>query len=354
MLMLPREMLKLNNRQVDLVTGLPINNKVFDDLSVDQASGFARMMTYLQGVEKSLPEAKTDPSSFAPLAEEPRPQDIEAEIASLPDRQILLKYREFVVCFASQQQLPATVHEIARQRERTFRLHDEGSGEPIDTDGFDASYVQLFIWDTQRHALMGAYRMGRTDELRKSGGVYLSEMFDFDDAFYADHPASLEMGRSFVTPEYQKNYYSLHLLWRGIGAYLRLHPQYRRLYGTVSLSRQYDLRSICVMCDALIEPIESVTPRWSLDTDLGPEWANYRDRAGTVKLDQVSAIVRSLEKDGKDIPILLRHYYKLDAKFLAVGVDPNFNHTPGLLLSVSIDDLPEKKRKSYIFPPSRD
>ena len=94
------------------------------------------------------------------------------------------------------------------------------------------------------------------------------------------------------------------------------------------------------MCDALIEPIESVTSRWSLDTDLGPEWGNYRDRAGTVKLDQVSAIVRSLEKDGKDIPILLRHYYKLDAKFLAVGVDPNFNHTPGLLLSVSIDEMP--------------
>jgi putative hemolysin len=199
---------------------------------------------------------------------------------------------------------------------------------------------------------MGAYRMGRTDELRKSGRVYLSEMFDFDDAFYADHPASLEMGRSFVTPEYQKNYYSLHLLWRGIGAYLRLYPQYRRLYGTVSLSRQYDLRSICVMCDALIEPSALVTPRWPLDTGLGPEWANYRDQAGTVKLDQVSAIVRSLEKDGKDIPILLRHYYKLGAKFLAVGVDPNFNHTPGLLLSVSIDDMPENKRKSYISQPA--
>jgi len=163
MLMLPREMLKLNNQQVDFVTGLPISHKVFDKLNVDQASRFARLMTYLQGVEKKLPEAKTDPASFAPLAKKPRPEEIEAEIASLPERQVLLRYREFVVCFGSQQQLPATVREIARQRERTFRLHDEGSGEPIDTDGFDATYVQLFIWDTQRQALMGAYRMGRTD-----------------------------------------------------------------------------------------------------------------------------------------------------------------------------------------------
>jgi putative hemolysin len=235
-----------------------------------------------------------------------------------------------------------------RQRERTFRLFDEGSGAPIDTDIYDEYYVHLFVWDRKNQALLGAYRMGRTDQLRKLGKVYLSQMFNFEDAFYEECVASLELGRSFVTPEYQKSHYSLHLLWRGIGAYLRLHPEYDRLYGTVSLSRQYDLRSICVMCDSLIAPTHLISPKNSLDTDLGPEWREYKKREGTLELERISMIVRNLEKGRQNLPVLLRHYHKVGARFLSAGVDQNFNNTPGLLLSVDIRNLPDQKRKRYV------
>ena len=171
------------------------------------------------------------------------------------------------------------------------------------------------------------------------------------DSFFDNFAPSLELGRSFVSPDYQKTHYSLHLLWRGIGAYTKLHSKYRRLYGTVSLSRMYDLRSICAMCDGLIVPTPMVQPRHPLDTDLGPEWQEFKaERAeadGRVPLADVSNVVKGME-GGMDLPILLRHYHKVGAQFHAVGVDINFNHTPGLLLSVDLEQVPERQKKTYL------
>ncbi len=347
-LLLPREMLKLNNKQVGIYMAQPIKNLDFSTANIDQSTRVARLMTYLQGVKKTLPASQTSADRLLPLAKDPDSSVIDREIAKLPGAQVLLTYRDFVVCFASQNQVPETVHEIARQRERTFRLFDEGSGQPIDGDSYDRHYVHLFAWDTKQRKLLGAYRIGQTDLLRESGKVYLSQMFDISDAFYEENEASLELGRSFVTPDYQKNHYSLHLLWRGIGAYLQRHPRYDRLYGTVSLSRQYDLRSTCVICEALIEPTKLVSARNPLDTDLGPEWDEYKNKEGALGLKQISMIVRNLENGERDLPVLLRHYHKVGAKFLAVGIDRNFNNTPGLMLSVDINNMPKTKRKLYL------
>ncbi len=80
-----------------------------------------------------------------------------------------------------------------------------------------------------------------------------------------------------------------------------------------------------MLCDALITPSPEVRPRVPLDMAF------------------LTAIVRGLDHDGKDIPVLLRHYMKLGPRFHAVGVDPGFDRTPGLLLSV---DVPQLQRKT--------
>ena len=343
-LMLPREMLKMKGKSVAITLGHATPAGRLARADIQESTRLARLLTYLQNVHMELPPAVISAEDHQPLAPAVEPAVIEAEIANLPAEQTLLTYKNYIACHGSQTQLPETVKEIARQRERVFRVLDEGSGEPCDTDKFDALYVHLFVWDQVNHRLLGAYRIGRTDELAEN--VYLSQAFDFADGFF-DSP-SLELGRSFVTPEYQKNHVSLHLLWRAIGAYLRKYPQYRKLYGTVSLSRQFDLRSISVMCDALISPSDQVRPKHTLHSDLGPDWADYKTQTGEVSINQLSHIVQGLEADSKDLPVLLRHYHKVGAKFLAVSVDPNFNNTPGLLLLVDIDKLPEKKRQAYV------
>lgn len=349
LLLLPREFLRQRGQTIRFTFGRALGSQVWRHLDAEALTRYARVMTYLL---EAPPEFACSPivAAHAPLAAPGDPARIAAELAALPDAQRLLDYKQFSVFYAAAAQIPLLMADIARERERVFRLYDEGSGKPRDGDDYDRHYVQLFVWDNQARSLVGAYRMGRADALRQpgAGGLYLAQMFEFDAAFHDASPPALEMGRSFVAPEYQKHYASLYLLWQGIGRYLAAFPRYRRLYGTVSLSRQYDDRAIALICDALIEPSPHVRPRHALQSRLHPEWRDFVAVRGKPDLPTLSACVRGIDREGKDVPILLKHYYKLGARFHCVGVDPNFNNTPGLLLSVDMDTMPEKLVSTFL------
>lgn len=315
----------------------------------DRTAEFAKLLTIIQSAAVSMPKAAADPKSMPPVAAPIDPSRIEAELERLPAQQCLHTYRQFRVFFGSQAQLKATVHEITRLREHTFRAFQEGSGQEVDADEFDASYLHVFVWDTQARKIVGGYRLGQTDLLRDAhgaDGVYLGMMFDFDDSFY-DGPTMLEIGRSFVAPEYQKLHASLHLLWCGIGRFLVQNPQYRRLYGVVSLSRLYDSRTIAAIRDALLEPSAGVRAKSAYEPDLGAEWRGYLASHQPMAIRDLSAIVRALEDEERDVPVLIRHYHKLGARFVSAAVDGNFNNTPGLLLSLDVPCIPNKYLNLY-------
>lgn len=97
--------------------------------------------------------------------------------------------------------------------------------ESRDTDAFDATYLHLFLCRDIDSAVVGAYRLGQTDTLIDQTGVpglYLSSMFEFGPRFQNRTGPCLELGRSFLIPEYQKSAHGLLLLWQGIGAWLSL------------------------------------------------------------------------------------------------------------------------------------
>lgn len=350
LLLLAREMLRLRGREIRYRAGRPLADPLWRHLNAEQLTHFARVMVYAE--QDTRPAARTAPARrLAPLAQPADATAMAREIRSLPDQQRLLDFRQFSVLYAHGRQMPAVMFEITRERERVFRALAEGSGDARDGDRYDDTYVQLFAWDNRERALVGAYRLGRTDRLRAqygAPGVYLSQMFDFDEAFFAAAPPSLELGRSFVVPEHQKSFHGLYLLWQGIGRYLCAHPRYRRLYGTVSLSRQYDDRAVGILCDALIDATPQVRPRHALAGQPHPEWSAYRRAHGKPDLATLSAVVRGLDREGKDLPILLKHYYKLGARFHCVAVDPNFSDTPGLLLSVDIPALGPAALKTFL------
>lgn len=352
LLMLPRELLKLRGCRIRYDLGRPLPAALWRHLPVRELTAYLRLMTYL--LEGDDPEARAsapETVSPAPLAPYGSRARITDELRALPSRQRLLDFKQFSVFYATADQIPALMGDIGRERERVFRLHDEGSGNGRDTDAYDLSYVQLFAWDNAARTLVGAYRLGQTDMLRKcygDQGNYLAQMFAFDAAFYAPEVATLELGRSFVVPEHQKSFHALYLLWQGIGRFLVAHPRYRRLYGTVSLSRQYDPRAIALLCDALIEPSPLVRPKHPLRLTLHDEWKTFRSDRGALDLQTLSACVRGLDAEGKDIPVLVRHYHKLGARFHCVGVDPNFNATAGLLLSVDVPGLSSKALSTFL------
>jgi len=136
----------------------------------------------------------------------------------------------------------AVMHEVGRLREITFRQVGEGTGKKRDLDRYDRDYLHLVLWDETYLEIAGAYRIGEVKKLLAkddSRGIYSQELFDYDlDKMQPYFEQGLELGRSFVNPKYWGKR-SLDYLWYGIGAYLQRYPEFRYLFGPVSLSNCY-------------------------------------------------------------------------------------------------------------------
>lgn len=347
LLMLARELLANQNRTIQIDCGRAIKLPTLADQA--QGAALARALSYANDSRWDYAWPADTVTSHKVLADPVPPAQLLKELQGLPAEQALATVGEFTVYWSMQSQTPKIVDEIAMLRERVFRMHNEGSGEPRDTDHFDATYTHLYVWHNTKQRIIGAYRMGRTDELQVDNGLeglYLHKMFQFAPDFVNRQQPCLEMGRSFIIPEYQRSPQGLFMLWRGIGEFANAFPQYRVLYGTVSISKLYRPQSVSIIEHGLIDAPEHVTPRTHFPFALHPQLESYDDKFGL--RDVVEDFLRCLEADGKGLPVLAKQYQKLGAKFHALGIDTSFNHTPGLLLSVDLRQIPERVQKRYL------
>jgi len=97
----------------------------------------------------------------------------------------------------------------------------------------------------------------------------------------------------------------------------------------------------------MVKASVGVTAKTAFSGQLHPEVTQFIEK-NTVELEGLSAIISAIEKDGKDIPVLLKQYHKLGANFHCMAIDTNFNQTPGLLLSVHLPSAPPKLLKLYL------
>ncbi|MDW7603281.1 GNAT family N-acetyltransferase, partial [Stenotrophomonas maltophilia] len=128
--------------------------------------------------------------------------------------------------------------ELGRLRELTFRQVGEGTGRSRDLDNYDPQYEHIVIWDAAAQRIAGAYRIMRgAHALARHGlsGLYSASLFRYSDDAITHIAEGLELGRSFVVPDYWGSR-SLDYLWQGIGAYLQCRPGIRYLFGAVSIS----------------------------------------------------------------------------------------------------------------------
>ncbi len=349
LLMLPRELVKKKKQTIHVYAGNILHRDQYDKTSSRETTAFLRMETYLQDpayiYKRSLPEN----TALPPIAAAAPFHLIEEEISKLPEKQHLHDVHNFSVYYGYYSQLKHTVYEITRLRERTFRKMDEGSAMERDTDRFDELYTHLFIVDNKERKIIGAYRMGQIDKLLSAGkidDIYLTKMFVFHEAFLRSIRHGIEMGRSFLIPEYQKSVYGFFLLWRGIGEFLVRNPQYRTLYGTVSLSTTYDPRSIALIHSTLVKT-DKVEPIPPLTIDVNPDVLEYLQER-EVHFRELDLLIRTIEGDKKGLPVLVRQYHKLGAEFLSIGRDTAFRNTPGMLLRVDMDSVPDSLLKMYM------
>jgi putative hemolysin len=194
---------------------------------------------------------------------------------------------------------------------------------------------------------VGAYRFAATDVIATARGVrglYTRSLFRYDLDLTGRLGPALELGRSFVRVEYQREYGPLLLLWQGIGRFLVRHPRLRRLIGPVSVSAAYHPATRDVIVNALEHP-EVKSPLSPLVAPRRP-YRRFALTAAPVALDDLGGLVKDLE--GRGIPVLLRQYLKLGARTLAVSVDPAFSNVVDALVVVDLDAVDVKTLSRYM------
>ena len=274
-----------------------------------------------------------------------------AEIHVLPASQCVYASGEYRVLVARRLQIPGVMNEIGRLRELSFRAASEGTGNARDIDAFDDIYQHLFVWHGASEQILGAYRLCMTDVVRRERGaeaLYTKTLFRYDEAFLDALGPALELGRSFVRPEYQGAGRVLALLWRGIAHLLAARPRYRTLFGPVSISSAYsdEARRLIAsrLCRGphrhpLFDKVEALRP-------LGPP------REPHPGLDEearsLSKRVAELEPDHKGLPVLVREYVKLGGQFLAFSLDPEFCDAMDGLVAVDLDRTKPKLLALYM------
>jgi putative hemolysin len=350
-LMLPRELMRSRGTCVRVQVGNVISaSQVAQYHSDDELAAYLRVRTYLLAGREHRVVARPQASLPTPraLTEIAEPEDVVAiarEVESLAPDRSLAKSGGLRVYYARADEIPRTLREVGRLREITFRAVGEGSGKPRDLDGFDESYLHLFVWDESMHQVVGAYRLGLTDRiLAASGkdGLYTHTLFHLRDELLFRIGPAIELGRSFVRAEYQKEFAPLMLLWKGIARFVAREPRYKMLFGPVSISNDYRSLTRQLLIEFLKvhaagddELHALVSPRNPPPARFGPG-RNWKVKlAGTIvrTIEGIDELVGEIESDRASMPVLLRQYLKLNAKLLGFNIDPDFGDAlDGLML----------------------
>lgn len=285
-----------------------------------------------------------------PLAEPVDAELIAADMGQLPPECKVCARGQFEVYVANFAQIPNAMFEIARLRELTFRSVGEGSGKKRDLDEYDIYYLQLIIWDQKERRIVGGYRLGLGDQIiRRFGvnGLYANSLFKLRKGIFPVLRQAVELGRSYVTPEYQKHRLPLFLLWKGILHFLIAHPEYRYLYGPVSISKHYS----DVSKGVIIEFVQKFFFNRELARYVSPRkpfrMKNRRVDVGLLaeqmkgQFENLEHFVEGIEPGHIQVPVLLRQYLKQNASFIAFNVDPLFSDCLDGLMLLDIRQLPE-------------
>jgi putative hemolysin len=345
-ILLPREFLRKGRSgvpvRVHVGTAIP-STRLKRFASDEEMIRFLRVTTYFLGNRPkasaaSLSTALADKTKRAEPIADPMPSDLlEADVKALPREACLLKQGDSEVYMARYDQLPHVMREIGRGREISFRAAGGGTMKPRDLAPQDEYYEHLFIWNKKDRVVVGAYRIGRADEIiAKHGteGLICTGLFHFKPAFVEKLNPGIELGRSYVLPEYQRSYSSLALLWGGIIAFAAREPRYNIFFGSVGVSQggEYADASRTLIIDLLRSQFSDA--KLSVEVRSQSPFEGVRLNGITPEeigdlvqdVEDVSTLVTSLEPDGKGVPVLLKHYFRMNAKLLDFGVWKNHSN----------------------------
>lgn len=352
--MLPHEMFNKRGRSIDINIGAPLSVRRLSELdNLTTYGNFLRAnVEYLRRKRRRRirivprrPPREVIPDQIAASVGLER---LRAELAKIRAEHMLFESGNYQVYFAPPSTIPCMMQEIGRMREITFREIGEGTMKGIDTDRYDQYYHQMFLWDAGAGTLVGAYRMGMGDEIvHKYGlkGFYTNSLFRMSDKMVPIMAKTIELGRSFITKEYQRSSIALLLLWKGILYVLLKHNQYRNLLGPVTVSGDFDRVSKTLIVKYLQKRhldrklsayIHPVTGLQGIDAPIDDSLID-----GVESIELINKIVVDIERNELSIPILIKKYLQLNSHVLSFNVDHDFCDALDALMLVDLKRIPE-------------
>ena len=266
------------------------------------------------------------------------------------------------------QDSPNTLREIGRLREIAFRDAGGGTGKPLDLDEFDTCehpYRQLIVWDPEHQEILGGYRylLGRDWPVDPHTGqphLATSHMFRFSPRFMRDYaPYTVELGRSFVTLEYQstrmgsKSLYALDNLWDGLGALVVIEPSVRYLFGKFTMYPSYDPMARDMILYFLQryfpDPDHLISPMKPLVLEHDPALFEQMFTEGDFRKDY-RTLNREVRRLGYNIPPLVSAYMNLSPtmRLFGTAVNEGFGCVEETGILIAVDEILQEKRMRHI------
>ena len=260
---------------------------------------------------------------------------------------------------------PHTMREIARLREISFRLAGGGTGKAMDMDEFDTdsknAYKQLIVWDPKDQEILGGYRYIQCSGLAPHH-MATSELFNFSEEFIKDYlPFTIELGRSFIQPNYQstnirrKGLYALDNLWDGLGALMLRYPNLKYFFGKVTMYSSYNERARNTLLYFLNQYFRDeqnlVVPVSPLEYDnQNPYFEELF--CHTDYKEAYKALSKEVRGLGENIPPLINSYMNLSPtmKVFGTAVNESFGGVEETGIMINIPEIYPEKIERYLTP----
>jgi hypothetical protein len=264
-------------------------------------------------------------------------------------------------------QAPNVMKEIGRLREIAFREAGGGTGKDMDIDEFDTCencYKQLIVWNPEEEEIIGGYRylMGTDWEMDANGQPLLatSHMFHFSEKFLKEYmPYTVELGRSFVSLEYQnvqkntKSIFALDNLWDGLGALTVLFPNVKYFFGKMTMYPSYVRKGRDMILYFLKKHFDDkenlIVPMKPLKIEADPEELEQLFCGKTFKEDY-RILNTEIRKMGYNIPPLVNAYMGLSPtmKLFGTAINYGFGDVEETGILIAVDEILEQKRVRHI------
>ena len=260
---------------------------------------------------------------------------------------------------------PHTMREIARLREISFRLAGGGTGKAMDMDEFDTdsknAYKQLIVWDPKDQEILGGYRYIQCSGLAPHH-MATSELFNFSEEFIKDYlPFTIELGRSFIQPNYQstnirrKGLYALDNLWDGLGALMLRYPHIKYFFGKVTMYSSYNERARNTLLYFLNQYFRDeqnlVVPVSPLEYDnQNPYFEELF--CHTDYKEAYKALSKEVRGLGENIPPLINSYMNLSPtmKVFGTAINESFGGVEETGIMINIPEIYPEKIERYLTP----